>query len=936
MPPKRSSSSDLDDSNVESIYSNSNSNSSSGKSRDRIARCIRQVANMSHVKPTMLMDTKSFNPQLLELSIPRASPKLKALFDKIAALDEQDMKKHKKHFKHMIFTDISSSNYGAKLIASAFVSSGFTPAFTNALGLKPDEKLLETKGNNFGLLLSKTYGKKSMSTKFKKAQMHKYNERPSNTNGDLIRFIILDQGFKEGIDLFDVKYVHLFEPLISNADQKQAIGRGTRFCGQKGLEFHPRFGWPLYVFRYDVKLKHTIEDSKTLFELFIKYSDVDLRKVIFASEVEDVVIDASVDHQLTKEIHSFAVENPSPILKGGAPKKVVKKKEVKKKEVDTQSPKKLQAPTKIMGHNEMQDYISTNFKKFSYPKAKLENLCDTPQPKSPSATSKVTFTPTQDFVRHYFRPESAYKGILLFHSVGSGKTCTAIATATSSFEREGYTILWVTRHTLKADIWKNMYQQICHTVIQDKIDNGALKLPKKISGPMRYLSDNWIEPISYKQFSNMLLKENKYYTDIEKRNGSQDPLKKTLVIIDEAHKLYAPNVVGSEKPNTDILEELIQNSYKVSGKDSVRVMLMTATPYTEDPMEMMKLLNILRPASKSLPTEFDDFSKKYLNIQGYFTESGRKRFQDEVAGYISYINRSQDGRYFSHPIIENVMVDISTAGKPVADKHEDLKVKEKIAAIKELREHVKVAKADVKAAKADNKAKCKEDAKAILEKCKASVKDKYDTGADNAKAKKDSAMEKCKSVAKDQKAACKDHAASAYKATMDNLKAQKAKGMAGCKDSQKACNLSNNPVVKESTSRLEELLKEIADHKAEKDGIKNKLKGVRIDNKERMMKAKEIRQEMKGLRQEKNSLADQSKSLQKQIKKATEDVQKAKLTSQLKELRKSIKEVNNQIQDNRAKINTLTVAKKIAQIEVGKSTLGDNSQEAALEKRCLS
>ena len=55
---------------------------------------------------------------------------------------------------------------------------------------------------------------------------------------------------------------------------------------------------------------------------------------------------------------------------------------------------------------------------------------------------------------------------------------------------------------------------------------------------MKYLSDNWIEPLSYKQFSNMLLKLNKFYDKIINRNGEDDPLHKTLLIIDEAHKLY--------------------------------------------------------------------------------------------------------------------------------------------------------------------------------------------------------------------------------------------------------------------------------------------------------------------------------------------------------------------------------------------------------------
>jgi hypothetical protein len=72
----------------------------------------------------------------------------------------------------------------------------------------------------------------------------------------------------------------------------------------------------------------------------------------------------------------------------------------------------------------------------------------------------VTFSNTQNFVQKFLTPQSPYKGMLLFHSVGSGKTCTAIATATNTFDREGYKILWVTRHTLKEDIWKNMFDKI--------------------------------------------------------------------------------------------------------------------------------------------------------------------------------------------------------------------------------------------------------------------------------------------------------------------------------------------------------------------------------------------------------------------------------------------------------------------------------------------
>ena len=61
--------------------------------------------------------------------------------------------------------------------------------------------------------------------------------------------------------------------------------------------------------------------------------------------------------------------------------------------------------------------------------------------------------------------------MLLWHSVGTGKTATAIATASTSFDPD-YTILWVTRSSLKSDIWKNMYENVAHSGFQKRMLEG--------------------------------------------------------------------------------------------------------------------------------------------------------------------------------------------------------------------------------------------------------------------------------------------------------------------------------------------------------------------------------------------------------------------------------------------------------------------------------
>jgi len=85
---------------------------------------------------------------------------------------------------------------------------------------------------------------------------------------------------------------------------------------------------------------------------------------------------------------------------------------------------------------------------------------------------------------------------------------------------------------------------------------------------------------------------------------------------------------------------------------------MTATPITENPMELIQLMNLCKPIDKQLPNNFDDFSTRYLDEVGEFTTKGREYFLDDIAGHISYLNREKDARQFSQPIIEYIDVPI--------------------------------------------------------------------------------------------------------------------------------------------------------------------------------------------------------------------------------------------------------------------------------------
>jgi hypothetical protein len=834
------------------------------------ASCIRNTSTWAHVKPEYKFDSANFNTESVLKDIAFMSPKINYMLNKIKELDEKDMAADGKYYKHIIYSDVDGSN-GAKMVASAMIANNFKPVYNNGVLKKKYKE--EDYYNTFGLLTKSVVNKKPLSVGLKKNMMAIMNNRETGEKGNVygknMRFIILDSGFKEGIDVFDVKYMHILEPLITKAENTQVIGRGTRYCGQSGLPFIPNVGWPLNIYRYNIKY----DDNMTVHDLFIKHSNENISILNFVAELEDIMIASAVDLPLTENIHLTSTKNNRFLnyIKNntgfGNNKSVIKiannrgsyrndidvidcKKNCKgileyktvefnpdnlliaaeihiiKIEYVKQLPKNQMSDSdynnlankswdgvfkkkirfniedtlvvkafnnkypksdlcqlidkrkdycdaineiwknkniffkkhgnkileklddiykinkiKIEHYNEVYKYISTimkeynpresppetklniidlnkyiskNYKKYYWNIPIIQNKCVADLKKDDEKAEKnkiVSFSNTQLFVQKYLTPQSPYKGIFLYHSVGSGKTCTAISTATNTFNKEGYTILWVTRHTLKEDIWKNMFENICNVIIQEKLKSGEIKeIPKLRAKRLALLGDSWIQPISYKQFTNMIKGKNKFYDKMVKINGKQDPFKKTLIIIDEIHKIYSNSLTAVEKPNPAVLQDMIQRSYSVSGKDSLRLILMSATPITEDPMSSIKILNLLLENDERMPEDFDAFKTKYCNDNGIINDNKILDVMNNMAGLISYIDRSNDKSQFAYPVMNDIICNIDVSTSSLEDKLSNLnneieEITDKIAKYdkKINKEEIKGLKLKLKAIEKDKK-----------------------------------------------------------------------------------------------------------------------------------------------------------------------------------------------------------------------------------------
>jgi hypothetical protein len=731
----------------------------------KVASCIRKTANTSRMSGILMPDNPSFNISGIH---PELSMKFTHIINKIKDLDAEDMRTHGTLFKHFIFTDIRESAYGVKAFASFLIKAGFD------LRMKLQEKhikrggvMVKTAGgdtvyvkkdavpngcNGFAMLQSLPLWKNPLSVATKKDIIKAFNARPDNVHGEQLRIIVLDSKFKEGIDLFDVKYVHLVEPAIASSDLKQAVGRATRFCGQKGLHFLPRRGWPLHVFIYNTelpnrepfKLSDDDVDSIDAHSLMMAKSGLDVALLNLTKELTILAIKSAVDYDLNYKINNYKIEEslldaantdtvvveqsgggklqfhtlesltPDLLQKCAGRKSAlfpftvpelhkaaldlglkVQKKPTRQTycQMMAETPAYLNylislqkpptpapptphiftepskrssrrstplPPTKKtlrdlldLPTDEFQHAVSELYAKYQWDSPIIKNGCEAIA--APGQQGKpVIFTKTQDFIRHYLTPESPFKGLLAWHSVGTGKTCMAVAAATSHFETAGYTILWVTRNSLMSDVYKNIFGSVCSIPIMKAVEDGK-SIPSDLSKAKRMLSRLWSPPISYRTFQNALQKKNELGRLLYKKNAT-DPLHKTFLIMDEVHKLQDGDLSASEAADFGIIQNYIHKSYTTSGAESVRPLLMTATPITDTPKELFEILNTLIADPERRLSDFKSFREDYTNENGDIRPEGVTYFQERVRGLISYLNREFDPTTFAQPIFHNERV----------------------------------------------------------------------------------------------------------------------------------------------------------------------------------------------------------------------------------------------------------------------------------------
>jgi len=265
--------------------------------------------------------------------------------------------------------------------------------------------------------------------------------------------------------------------------------------------------------------------------------------------------------------------------------------------------------------------ITKEFKKYKIPVSneKMEEFC---------LPKKFTLQPQQkllpDLLTSKMSPWTIYpyiRGILVFHQIGAGKTCTAISIA-EQFKKKVNIIV-----VLPAALIGNFLTELRSECPGDEYltsdERNKLKNLK--------LGDSQFEKIINKSDERI----EKYYTIYSYHKFvaliQEEKIKKlnnTLLIIDEVQNMISMNGTFYKS-----LLKVVDSS-----DDSLRIILLSATPMFDRPVEIALTLNLLKK-DDLLP--ITKFNQEYMDITTNSNETtyraiNMKDFRSKVKNLISY------------------------------------------------------------------------------------------------------------------------------------------------------------------------------------------------------------------------------------------------------------------------------------------------------------
>ena len=265
--------------------------------------------------------------------------------------------------------------------------------------------------------------------------------------------------------------------------------------------------------------------------------------------------------------------------------------------------------------NDFQKKIAKLFKKYKIIKNKTFNeYCF-------SKVSEQNLQNSQSFVKHYIHPDTKYKSLLIMHGLGSGKTCAGISITENFIGKKN--VILVTQSSLLGNYYKELIFPSCSGYKYiTKNEHEDIQKYNPQSKEYNKIIDDVYDRID-KDY--LILSYNKFVSNIKNKKINNNFLKNCVIVIDEVQ-----NIVSEKGSYYKIIKEMIDNS-----PDDLRIILLSATPIFDKPIELSLTFNLLKPKNELPIKEFNDTFITIDKKMNYDIKN-KNELKDNLIGYISY------------------------------------------------------------------------------------------------------------------------------------------------------------------------------------------------------------------------------------------------------------------------------------------------------------
>jgi hypothetical protein len=291
-------------------------------------------------------------------------------------------------------------------------------------------------------------------------------------------------------------------------------------------------------------------------------------------------------------------------------------------------------------------------------KTQAEKMCN----------AEFELMPHQLFVKNFLSFQTPYNSLLLYHGLGTGKTCSAIGIAEemrSYMKQTGgnQRIMIIASPNVQNNFRQQIFDErkllmeggnwnlntcIGNALLKEINPSQVQNMPRdKVISQINSLINQYYTFMGYGELANYIKRniatdgESGLSTKQQKQQEIgkiQALFNNRLVIIDEVHNIRIMQDNKEAKKTASLLMRVCKYA------ENMRLLLLSATPVFNDPREIIWLTNLLNAVDKRGQIEEKDvftregeFAKSRTLPDGTQVEDGQELLRRKLTGYVSYI-----------------------------------------------------------------------------------------------------------------------------------------------------------------------------------------------------------------------------------------------------------------------------------------------------------